>query len=116
MQAAETWLRDQHGARARLLDLSVRRCRLAERQMSAVIVVVRNVCRREPPEVFGVEHDDVVQELAAHGAYESLGVPLHPGFAPELVELDANIELPEADIQCRERLGGMLKFYYRDAA
>ncbi len=51
--------------------------------MSAVIVIVRNVCRREPPEVFGVEPDEVVKEFAAHGAHKPLGVPVHPCFVCE---------------------------------
>ena len=40
----------------------------------------------------------------------------HQGLGGNLIIANDNIELPEADVQCRERLGGMLKFYYRDAA
>ncbi|MFT6395702.1 MAG: hypothetical protein ACJAYU_000444 [Bradymonadia bacterium] len=40
----------------------------------------------------------------------------HQGIGGNLIIANDNIERAEADVQCRERLGGILKFYYRDAA
>jgi hypothetical protein len=73
--------------------------------MRTVLAILRNVCRRESPEVFFVEHDDVVEELSVHGAYESLGVPVHPGFAPEPIEFDANIGDETEDVAREEWTG-----------
>jgi hypothetical protein len=40
----------------------------------------------------------------------------HQGLGGNLIIANDNIERAEADVHCRERLGGMLTFYYRDAA
>lgn len=40
----------------------------------------------------------------------------HQGLDGQLVVADENAGRTEGEVQCRERLGGMLKFYYRDAA
>jgi hypothetical protein len=73
--------------------------------MCTVLVVVRNVYRRETSEVLCVEHDDVVEELESQGAYESLGVPVHPGFFSELVEFDADIGGDVEDVAREEGIG-----------
>ena len=40
----------------------------------------------------------------------------HQGLAGELIVPDANAGSTEGRVACRERLGGMLRFYYREAA
>ena len=41
----------------------------------------------------------------------------HQGVGNELLEpVDAADETPSGEIGCRERLGGLLRFYYRGAA
>jgi putative transposase len=40
----------------------------------------------------------------------------HQGLGGNLIIANDNTERPDDDVQCRERLGGMLKFYVRDAA
>jgi putative transposase len=40
----------------------------------------------------------------------------HQGLGNNLIEPDGEIGRSEGDIQCRDRLGGMLRYYYRDAA
>ena len=40
----------------------------------------------------------------------------HQGLGGNLIIANDNAERAEGEVQCRERLGGMLKFYYRDAA
>lgn len=39
----------------------------------------------------------------------------HQGIGNRLIELDATVESIDGAIECHERLGGMLKFYYRRA-
>ena len=40
----------------------------------------------------------------------------HQGLGGELVVADEKSGGAQGDVRCRERLGGMLRFYYRDAA
>ena len=40
----------------------------------------------------------------------------HQGLDGQLVVADENTRQAEGEVRCRERLGGMLNFYYRDAA
>ncbi len=40
----------------------------------------------------------------------------HQGLGNELIEPEEEIGLHEGEIRCRERLGGLLRFYYREAA
>ncbi len=58
--------------------------------MCAVVAIVRDVGRHESPEVFGVEHDDVVEDVLASAQDESLRVPVHPRLSSEPVDLDAD--------------------------
>jgi putative transposase len=40
----------------------------------------------------------------------------HQGLGNALIEPKAGLGSTRGDIRCRERLGGLLKYYYRDAA
>ena len=40
----------------------------------------------------------------------------HQGVRNQLLQPVATVSSTEEPIQCRERLGGMLEFYYREAA
>ena len=40
----------------------------------------------------------------------------HQGLENRQIESAVEVGIPQGDIVCRERLGGMLKYYYRDAA
>ena len=40
----------------------------------------------------------------------------HQGLANRLIEPDDEVEQATGELQCRERLGGMLRYYYREAA
>jgi hypothetical protein len=40
----------------------------------------------------------------------------HQGVGNRLLEPLASVRLTDEPIQCRERLGGMLNYYYREAA
>jgi hypothetical protein len=40
----------------------------------------------------------------------------HQGLGNRLVEENAEREPATSDVQCHERLGGLLKYYHRDAA
>ena len=40
----------------------------------------------------------------------------HQGLGNRLIDADASVGKVAGRIECRERLGGMLKYYYRDAA
>jgi putative transposase len=40
----------------------------------------------------------------------------HQGLGNNLIEPGAELGYSEGDAQCRDRLGGMLRYYYRDAA
>ena len=40
----------------------------------------------------------------------------HQGLGNRLINPGKEVGQSEGDIQCREHLGGMLKYYYRDAA
>lgn len=40
----------------------------------------------------------------------------HQGVGNRLIEPEADLEGGAGEVCCRERLGGMLKFYYRPAA
>ena len=40
----------------------------------------------------------------------------HQGLENQLIEAEAGVGEVAGRIECRERLGGMLKYYYRNAA
>lgn len=40
----------------------------------------------------------------------------HQGIDNEIIEPSEEVGLADGAIKCRERLGGMLKYYHRDAA
>ncbi|MCA9041200.1 MAG: hypothetical protein KDA65_12680 [Planctomycetaceae bacterium] len=40
----------------------------------------------------------------------------HQGLNNQLIEPGEDVEAIAGKIECRERLGGLLKYYYRDAA
>ena len=40
----------------------------------------------------------------------------HQGLGNQIIEPGDEVGRDEGDIQCRERLGGLLRYYYRDAA
>ncbi len=40
----------------------------------------------------------------------------HQGLGNELIEPNDEVGQTSGEIECRERLGGMLKYYYREAA
>ena len=40
----------------------------------------------------------------------------HQGLDNRLIEPGAEVGRAEGDVTCRERLGGLLRYYYRDAA
>ena len=40
----------------------------------------------------------------------------HQGLENRLIDADANVGCVADKIKCRERLGGMLKYYYREVA
>ena len=40
----------------------------------------------------------------------------HQGLDNRLIEPGDEVRLTDGDIKCNERLGGLLKYYYRDAA
>ena len=40
----------------------------------------------------------------------------HQGLGNRLVEMNDELAETTGEVQCRERLGGLLKYYHRDAA
>ncbi|NIM19728.1 MAG: hypothetical protein GTO51_05715 [Candidatus Latescibacteria bacterium] len=40
----------------------------------------------------------------------------HQGLENRLIEPGEEVNLRDGDVLCRERLGGMLRYYYREAA
>ena len=40
----------------------------------------------------------------------------HQGLGNELIESGAEVGRAEGDVACRNRLGGLLRYYYRQAA
>ena len=40
----------------------------------------------------------------------------HQGLGNRLINPGEEVGLMQGDIECRERLGGLLRYYYRDAA
>ena len=40
----------------------------------------------------------------------------HQGLDNQVIEPGEEVGRGEGDVQCRERLGGLLRYYYRDAA
>ena len=66
--------------------------------MSARFQVVLDVCGQGAAQSALVHDDDVVQALAANGSDQALRVGV------------------TGRMKCRERLGGLLKFYCRKAA
>ena len=55
---------------------------------------------------------NAVQEYLAH--YH--GERNHQGLSNELIDATHEIVQLHCDVQCRQRLGGLLQYYYRDAA
>ncbi len=53
-----------------------------------------------------------VQEFVAHYHYEYN----HPGLDNQLIFPEKTAAKPSAPIECRQRLGGMLKYCHRQAA
>jgi len=53
-----------------------------------------------------------VHEFLAH--YH--GERNHQGLANQIIQPGDEVGSTEGDVQCHERLGGMLRYYYRDAA
>ena len=53
-----------------------------------------------------------VNEFAEHYHLERN----HQGIDNKIIEPGDEVGLTDGEIQCNERLGGMLKYYYRDAA
>ena len=73
MQTADVWDLDDRAASQRLRsprDGSV----LVQREMSSPLVIVAEVGRDRPTEAGLVEHDDVVQALAANGSDDPFDV------------------------------------------
>jgi len=40
----------------------------------------------------------------------------HQGLGNRLIEANAQVGRVNGNVECRERLGGLLRYYYRDAA
>ena len=40
----------------------------------------------------------------------------HQGLDNNIIDFKDEVSSSKGDVQCRERLGGMLRYYYRDAA
>ncbi len=40
----------------------------------------------------------------------------HQGLGNNIINPEVSVGQADGDIQCRERVGGMLRYYYRDAA
>ena len=40
----------------------------------------------------------------------------HQGLGNQLIDGGEEVGCVKGDVRCRERLGGMLRYYYRDAA
>ena len=55
---------------------------------------------------------NAVQEYLAH--YH--GERNHQGLDNEIIEPGEEVGRDQGDLDCRERLGGMLRYYYREAA
>jgi hypothetical protein len=53
-----------------------------------------------------------LREYTAHYHHERN----HQGLENQIIDLDKKVGQVNGDAQCRERLGGMLRYYYRDAA
>ena len=53
-----------------------------------------------------------VKEFTEHYHFERN----HQGIGNNIIEPGNEVGLMNGEIQCRERLGGMLKYYYRDVA
>ena len=66
--------------------------------------------------LFGERHlRHVIKEFVAHYHRERF----HQGLGGQLIEAQtssANPKVPRGEVVCRSRLGGMLNFYYREAA
>jgi len=93
MKPAKTRQSDHRGGwiRLRLHDSQMGRI-LLQRQVRAVIEVVRGEAGQKALQVFLVEDDDVVQEIATCGADESLGDAVLPGAARcDLLWFDAQV-------------------------
>jgi transposase len=63
--------------------------------------------------VFGERHlRHVIKEFMAHYHRERF----HQGLGGQLIEKQATSTAPSGPLRCRSRLGGMLNYYYREAA
>jgi hypothetical protein len=40
----------------------------------------------------------------------------YPGLGNQLIQIDKNVGRDDGELECRERLGGMLRYYHRQAA
>src|SRR3989441_13024851 len=80
MQATDFGNRDDH-AQGRWLDWPAVGCVLVEREMSASLVIVREVAGQEASQVSFAEDEDMIQTLAPDGADE----PLREGVLPRAV-------------------------------
>ncbi len=63
--------------------------------------------------VFGQEslRTAVLEYLAHYHGERNL-----QGLGNRLVEMNGELEQTAGEVQCRERLGGLLRYYHRDAA
>src|SRR3989442_4653700 len=80
MQATDFWNRDDH-AQARWLDWPSVGCVLVEREMSASLVIVREVAGQGAAQVSFAQDDDMIETLAADRVDE----PLREGVLPRAV-------------------------------
>jgi hypothetical protein len=63
--------------------------------------------------LFGERHlRHVIKEFMAHYHRERF----HHGLGGQLIEKQAPSTAPYGVLRCRSRLGGMLNYYYREAA
>ena len=73
MQPADVWNRD-HLATIRWLHLACNRRVVVQRQVRAGVMIIVEVIGEDPLQVALVEHDEVVEALAADRADDSLDV------------------------------------------
>ena len=82
MQPAEAPLRNDRRARAFWRrSQPATRCLFGEPEVRAIVVVVGHVLGEHPTEMALVQHDDVVEQLAAHAADPAFGYAVLPGAA-----------------------------------
>ena len=78
MQTADLRNRDHLSFRW-MLDSTWLRCITFQRKMSAGFVIVREVDRKDSSQVGFVEHDDMVETVAADTAVQAFNVRILPG-------------------------------------